>query len=80
MNTYAFNLDMVELLGEAGAEAVIDAINFYLMNSDDFACEEDKIVLLSILLNSRYTSLYKPECSALLNFEINFKKRCAPIE
>lgn len=41
-----------EVLGEAGAEALSDAINYYLAraSNDEFGCWEDQLILYSLLI------------------------------
>lgn len=72
MDVRKFNEAMDNFLGECGAEAVIDAINFYLLYNKDFACEEDKLILASILFDSDYSSLIYPKFNALHNMSISF--------
>lgn len=45
------NQVIMEEFGECGLEAIISAVQFFLMHAadDDFACEEDKLLLLAYL-------------------------------
>ena len=70
MEVHEFNKALYAFLGECGAEAVIDAINYYLLHNKKFPCEEDKLILLSILFDSPYAVGYYPEHNALMNMHI----------
>ena len=76
MNIRDFNQMMELYLGEAGAEAVIDAIAYALMNAkdEDFSAGDyDKFVLLSILMDNPHTGCFKKEYNPVLNFSLSFK-------
>lgn len=70
-----FNRAMEASLGECGSEAVIDAINYYLLNNKDFPCEEDKLILLSILYDSPYSCGINAGFNAVLKMHIDFCER-----
>ena len=73
MDVHEFSKALWCHLGESGGEAVLDAINFALLHCKDFACEEDKLLLLNILNDNReYAIDYFKEHNALLNFRITF--------
>lgn len=79
MDVYNFNQAMEQFLGESATEAVIDAINYYLLNNKDWPCEEDKLDLLLILRASRYTDSFYPHCNALrrckVSIDLEYKEK-----
>lgn len=73
MDIRRFNSMLRECLGECGEEAVIDAINFYLLHCKHFPCNEDKLILLSVLFDNPYAESYYYEHNALKQFNLTFE-------
>ena len=63
---------LTEELGQCGAEAVCDAVSFYLANGDEeIACPEDKYLLtvLLMLMDIRGLNSTLPEYDPLYHLE-----------
>ena len=74
MKINEFSECLYDYLGESVAEAVLDSINYALLNCDDIGAETDKLALLSILdCNYYYMSSVPYEYNALKRFKVTFK-------
>lgn len=71
MNVERINQVIMEEMGECGLEALISAVQFYLMYADEkeLACVEDKLLLLTYLFYSPDFGIYD-EFNPLKHFEI----------
>ena len=69
------NQVIMEEFGEGGLEAIITAAQFFLMHAevDDFACEEEKLLLLAYLYFSPDYGIFD-DYNPLKHFFITFNK------
>lgn len=77
MNVERINRVIMEEMGECGLEAIISAVQFYLMNEKEqnFACVEDKLLLLTYLFFSPDGGI-DDDFDPLKHFTICFGEEC----